>query len=89
MLEDLGIELLQRKIEAAHRKALALKPGGRLRQGKRLPPQLIGIDENDLEWLSYFDFGRSSKGAEPGSRLAPAASMRLRYCRHSSSWRSP
>src|ERR687896_191374 len=80
--QDFGIELLQRKIEAAHRKALALEPCGRLRQGKRLPPQLIGVDEYDLEGARYFDFGRGSKGAGPGSRLAPACSRRLRYSRH-------
>jgi len=46
-LQDFGVELLQRKIEAGHRKALALQPRGRLRQGKRLPPQLIGVYEDD------------------------------------------
>ena len=106
IFQDVGIELLQRKIEASHRKALALQQGSRLRQGKRLPPQFIGIDEDDLEgrqslrahatWdnidgesrgggSSYFDFGRCSKGAGPGSRLAPASSRRSRYCRHSAS----
>src|SRR5438445_7813388 len=52
MLQDSGIELLQRKIEAGHREALALQPRGRLRQGKRLPPQLIGVYEDDLEGAS-------------------------------------
>ena len=85
ILEDFGIELLQRKIEAGHREALALEQRGRLRQGKRLPSQLIGINEHDFEAVSYFDFGRSSNGARPGSRLAPAFSRRSRYCRHSAS----
>jgi hypothetical protein len=80
--EAFRIELLERKVEAAHRKAFALQPGGRLCQGKRLPPQLVGIDENDLEWVRYFDFGRCSNGAGPDSRLAPACSRRSRYSRH-------
>ncbi len=82
-LQDFRFDLLQRKIEAGHCKALALEPGNRLRQGERLPPQLIGVDEDDLKWVSYFDFGRCSKGAGPGSRLAPACSRRSRYSRHS------
>jgi hypothetical protein len=52
ILHDLGIELLQRKIKAGHHKALALQQGGWLRQGKRLPPQLIRIYEDDLEGAS-------------------------------------
>ena len=78
ILQSLGIELLERKIDAAHREALALQPRGRLGQGERLPPQLIGVDEDDLERVGYFDFGRCSNGAGPGSRLAPASARRLR-----------
>lgn len=77
-LQRFAIEILQRKIEATYRKAFALQPRGGLGEGERLPPQLIGIDEDDLEATGYFDFGRASKGAGPVSRLAPASSRRLR-----------
>ena len=69
ILQDFGIELLQRKIEAAHRKALALEPGGRLRQGKRLPPQLIGVNEDDLEEASRSKF---CHGSDPSSNCRVA-----------------
>jgi hypothetical protein len=36
------------------------QPGGKLREGKGLTPQLIGIYEDDFEWVGYFDFGRPS-----------------------------
>ena len=108
ILQHFGIELLERQIDATHRKALALEPGGGLRQGKRLPPQFTGIDEDNLEGgrhfehrqsrnrgqhgrrkprarCSYFDFGRCSKGAEPGSRLAPASLRPSRYFSHNAS----
>ena len=78
VLEYFRIELLQREIEAGHREACALEPRRRLGQGERLPPQLVGVDEDDLERVGYFDFGRASKGVEPVSRLAPACSRRFR-----------
>ena len=65
--QDVGIELLQRKIEACHRKALALEQRRRLRQAKRLPPQFIGVDEDDLE-------GQSLRAmAQPGTTWTATA----------------
>ena len=83
VLERCGFELLQRKIEAQNLEALALQPGGGLRQRERLPPQLVGIDQYGLAGAGYLDFGRASNGADPGSRLAPARSRRWRYSCHS------
>jgi hypothetical protein len=54
-----GIEPLQREIETMHREARALEQRRRLCERERLPPQLVGIDQNDLERPGYLDFGRS------------------------------
>ncbi len=62
------------RLGAIARQAKPLRKHGR----KRLPPQLVGVDEHDLEGARYLDFGRGSKGAGPGSRLAPAFSRRSR-----------
>ena len=77
--EDRRIELLQRQVEAGHGKAVATQQRRRGGEGERLPAQLVGVDENDLDGrFDYFDFGRCGNGAGPGSRLAPAASRRPR-----------
>ena len=83
--QDLRIELLERKVDAAHLEAVSLQPGCRLCQRERLPPELIRVDQDDFEGGSYLDFGRWAKGAGPGSRLAPASFRRARYCCHISS----
>ena len=48
--EQVGVELLQRKVEAGHRKTLVLEHGGRLGQGERLAPQFVRVDQHDPEW---------------------------------------
>ena len=87
--QDLGLELLERKVDAAYREAVAPQPSRGLGQGERLPPQFVRVDQDDLEGGRYLDFGRCAKGAGPGSRLAPASFRRARYCCHISSWRRP
>src|SRR5439155_23329563 len=76
ILEDFGIELLQRKIEAGHRKALALEQRGRLRQGKRLPPQLIEVYEDDLEGASRSSRRKWCNLGQHGSAILISAAAR-------------
>jgi len=42
-------EFLQREVDALHVESGLLQPCGRLGQGERLPAQLIGVDQYDLE----------------------------------------
>jgi hypothetical protein len=56
--QDVRVELLERQVESAHRKAGALEQRRRLGQSERLSPQLVGVDQDDWEGSGYFDLGR-------------------------------
>jgi hypothetical protein len=58
MPQNLRLELLEREIEPANFVTCALEQRRWLGQGEGLPPQLVGVDENDRERSGYLDWGR-------------------------------